>query len=116
MHIIHHLEQVVDFRSTSKMTIRVQCSQGHLLVVVLFFQKHRKNVCAYNSSKVYIIRPMLLSRYFLYVAVYSPTRFIIAHSLPNYSHRSKIGIYNIFRYNNFDRELIKQLIIYVVSC
>jgi hypothetical protein len=41
MHTIRRLEQVVDFRLTSKMTIRVQCSQGHSLVA-LCFQAHRK--------------------------------------------------------------------------
>ena len=45
MNIIRHLEPLVDFRSTSKMTIRVWCSQGHSLVT-LCFQAHWR-ICAY---------------------------------------------------------------------
>jgi hypothetical protein len=44
-----------------------------------------------NGGKVHSIRPMLPSRDFLYAEMYSPTRFTIAHGLPNYSYRSEIG-------------------------
>jgi hypothetical protein len=45
MHTIYCLEQLINFKSTSKMTIRVLCSQGHSLAA-LCFQAHRK-MCAY---------------------------------------------------------------------
>jgi hypothetical protein len=66
-------------------------------------------VCVYIGSKVHGVRPMLPSRYFCYAEMYSPTRFTIAHCLPNYSYRSEIGfqvMQHFFRYYNFGRELI----------
>jgi hypothetical protein len=48
-------------------------------------------VCVDNGSKVHGIMPMLSSKYFLYAEMYSPTRFTIAHGLPNYSYWSEIG-------------------------
>jgi hypothetical protein len=41
--------------------------------------------------------------------MYSPTRFTIAHGLPNYSYQSEIGfqvMQHFFRYYNFEGELI----------
>jgi hypothetical protein len=48
-------------------------------------------MCVYIGSKVHDIRPMLPSKDFLYAEMYSPTHFIVAHGLPNYSYRSEIG-------------------------
>jgi hypothetical protein len=47
-------------------------------------------VCVDNVSKVHGIGPMQPSKK-IYAEMYSPTRFTIAHVLPNYSYRSEIG-------------------------
>ena len=108
MHTIRRLELLVYFRSTSKMTIRVQRSQGHSLVV-LCFEAHRKNVCAYIGSKVHGIRPMLPSKDFYtqrcivqLVFITLPMVYPITHTV------LKLGIdlCNIFKYYNFEREFI----------
>ena len=106
MHTIRRLELLVDFRSTSKMTIRVQRSQGHSLVA-LCFEAHRK-MCVYIGSKVHGIRPMLPSKDFymqrciVQLILLLPMVYPITHTV------LKLGIdlCNIFRYYNFEREFI----------
>jgi hypothetical protein len=106
MHTIYHLERLVDFRSTSNMTIRVQRSLGHSLVV-LCFQAYIKNMYAYNGSKVHGMRPMLPSGYF-YMQRIVQLVLLLSKVYPITHTALKLGIdlCNIFRYNNFERELI----------
>jgi hypothetical protein len=74
----------------------------------LCFQEHKKNVCTYNGSKVHGIRPMLpsidvyMQRYIVQLVFILPMVYPITHTV------LKLGIdlCNIFRYNNFERELI----------
>jgi len=65
-------------------------------------------VCVYIGSEVHNIRPMLPSKDFYMQRCIVQLIFIIAHGLPNYSYILKLGIdlCNIFRYYNFERELI----------
>jgi hypothetical protein len=104
MHTIRRLEQVVDLRSISKMTIMVKCSQGHSLVA-LCFQEHKNNVCTYNGSKVHGIRPMLpstdvhMQRCIVQLILLLPMVYPITHTVLKLG----INLCIIFRYNNFER-------------
>jgi hypothetical protein len=107
VHTICRLEQVVDFGPTSIMTIRVQCSQGHPLVA-LCFQAHKENVCVCIGSKVHGIRPVLPSRgfYMQICIVQLVLSLYMAYPITHTTLKLVINLCNIFRYYNFERELI----------
>jgi hypothetical protein len=83
----------------------------------LCFEAHRKNVCVYIGSKVHDIRPMLLSRDFyvqkciVQLVLSLPMVYTITHIVL----KLDIDLYNICRYNNFERELIT-IINYLWCC